>query len=227
MKVEIWSDVVCPWCYIGKRRFESALEEFGEEVDIIYRSFELSPDAPRREPGTLAESLASKYGISPARAQQMLAQTTQAAADEGLNFDFARAQGGNTFDAHRVLKFALLQGAQPEVKERLLRAYFVEGRAISDRDELAKIAGEAGLDAQEVRTMLDGDEFAEQVRADEARAGRVGVRGVPYFLIDGEVGISGAQPPETFLEALRGVQVRREEMRAAACNEGMCEIPED
>lgn len=226
MKVEIWSDVVCPWCYIGKRRFERALEAFDEDVDIVYRSFELSPDAPRRQSGTLVESLASKYGIPAARAEQMLRQTTQAAAGEGLDFDFDSAQGGNTFDAHRLLRFALLEGVQLEVKERLLRAYFVEGRAISDRDELAKIAGEAGLDVERVRKMLDSDEYSEQVRADQARAGRVGVRGVPYFLIDGEVGISGAQPPETFLEALRGVQARREAIRAAACNEGMCELPE-
>lgn len=227
MKVEIWSDVVCPWCYIGKRRFESALEKFDEDIDVIYRSFELSPDAPRRVPGSMEDMLAAKYGMSAERAKQMLAQVTQAAAAEGLDFDFSSAKTGNTFDAHRVLHFALAEGVQNDVKERLMRAYFVEGRAVAERDELLKIAGEAGLDTAKLAEVLDSDTYGEDVRADIERARRIGVKGVPFILIDGEVGISGAQPPETFLEALKGVQLRREQMRADACNEGMCVSPDE
>lgn len=227
MRVEIWSDIVCPWCYIGKRRFEAALDEFDENVDIVYRSFELAPNAPKQVSGSLEEVLAAKYGMSSSRARQVVAQINQAAGGEGLDFDLSSAQSGNTFDAHRLLRFARSKGLQGEVKERLMQAYFIEGRSISEHTELAKIAAEAGLDAEQVREMLGGDGFANEVREDETRASQLGVRGVPHFLFDGAVAISGAQPPATFLKALQKVQADQEATRVAACDEGMCEIRED
>ncbi len=208
MKVEIWSDVVCPWCYIGKRRFESALEGFDEEVEVVWRSFELDPGAPRHPEGALDEALAAKYGMSLEAARDMMGQMTRTAAGEGLEFDFGRARGGNTLDAHRLLHFAAERGVQAEMKERLLRAYMTEGRAISDRDELSALATEVGLDADEVAEMLSGDAFTDAVRRDEMRAREIGVRGVPFFLIDEKVGISGAQPPELLHQGLASARKR-------------------
>ena len=202
MKVEVWSDVVCPWCYIGKRRFERALEGFEGEVEVAWRSFELNPGAPRTPERALDEGLARKYGMSVAQARYMMDHVTRTAADEGLAFDFGRAQGGNTLDAHRLLHLATERGLGAEMKERLLGAYFTEGRAISDRDELAALAGEVGLDAEEVAEILAGDAFTDAVRRDELRARELGVRGVPFFLIDERIGIEGAQPPELIRRGL-------------------------
>ncbi len=202
MKVEIWSDVVCPWCYIGKRRFEKALEGFDESVEVSWRSFELDPVAPKEPAAALDEALASKYGMSLEQARAMMDQMTRTAAAEGLDFDFGRARGGNTLDAHRLLHFAAEQGLQAEMKERLLRGYMTEGRAISDPAELAELASEVGLDPDEVTAMLAGDAYTDAVRRDEARAREIGVRGVPFFLIDERIGVSGAQPPELIRQAL-------------------------
>jgi predicted DsbA family dithiol-disulfide isomerase len=202
MKVEIWSDVVCPWCYIGKRRFEMALEGFDGEVEVVWRSFELDPGAPREPAAALDEALAAKYGMTLEQARNMMGEMTRSAAGEGLEFDFGRAQGGNTLDAHRLLHFAAEKGVQPEMKERLLRAYLTEGRAISDREELAGLAGDVGLDPDEVAEMLAGDAFIAAVRQDELRARELGVRGVPFFLIDEKIGIPGAQPPELLRRGL-------------------------
>lgn len=202
MKVEIWSDVVCPWCYIGKRRFEAALEGFDENVEVVWRSFELDPGAPRQPATALDEALAAKYGMSLEQARTMMGEMTRTAAKEGLEFDFSRAQGGNTLDAHRLLHFAAGRGVQAELKERLLRAYMTEGRAISDPKELAELAGEVGLDRDEVAEMLAGGAFIDAVRQDELRARELGVRGVPFFLIDEAIGIPGAQPPELLRKGL-------------------------
>jgi len=212
MKVEIWSDVVCPWCYIGKRRFEAALEALeGEigDVEVTWRSFELDPRAVREPEQGLARELASKYGMSEEQAQDMMDQMTRAAAAEGLDFDFARARRGNTLDAHRLLHVAADAGIQGTMKERLLRAYFTEGRAIADRDELAALAAEVGLEAAEVQGVLAGDRYVEAVRADEARALSLGIRGVPFFLLDGKFGISGAQSPEVLRQALERAAAER------------------
>jgi predicted DsbA family dithiol-disulfide isomerase/mRNA-degrading endonuclease toxin of MazEF toxin-antitoxin module len=202
MKVEIWSDVVCPWCYIGKRRLETALDGFDEEVEVVWRSFELDPGAPRKPEEALDEALAAKYGMTLEQARDMMGQMTRTAAGEGLEFDFSRAQRGNTLDAHRLLHFAAERGVQAEMKERLLRAYLTEGRAISDPAELAALAGEVRLDVDEVAEMLDGDAFTDAVRRDGLRARELGVRGVPFFLIDEKIGIPGAQPPEVLRRGL-------------------------
>ncbi len=207
MQVEIWSDVVCPWCYIGKRRFEQALARFShrDEVEVVWKSFELDPGA-RSQEGPVgpdyADRLARKYGTTRAGAQQMLDSMTAAAAAEGLELHFERAVAANTFDAHQVIHLAEARGVQSAVKERLLRAYFTEGEPVGDRDTLVRLAAEAGLEAAEVAKALEEQEYARAVRADEEEAGGLGISGVPFFVLDRRYGVSGAQPPEQLLAAL-------------------------
>jgi predicted DsbA family dithiol-disulfide isomerase len=200
MTVEIWSDVVCPWCYVGKRRFEAALERFAhrDEVEVTWRSFELDPTAPPERTVSSAEHLASKYGMSVEQAEQSNAQMTELAASEGLEYHLDRTRGGNSFDAHRLLHLAKAQGLQDAMKERLMRAYFTEGAAIGDAETLARLASEAGVDPSE----LTGEAFADAVHADEELAARIGIRGVPYFVLGRRYGVSGAQPSELLLQAL-------------------------
>jgi predicted DsbA family dithiol-disulfide isomerase len=204
LTVEIWSDVVCPWCYIGKRRFEAALEAFEhrDEVTVMWRSFELDPTAPGSVEGTATERLAAKYGMSLERAEGLHKDMTERAAAEGLDFRFDLAKGGNTFDAHRLIHLAATYGHQADAKERLLRAYFTEGEAISDPETLIRLVAEVGVDADEARDVLSGDRFAEDVREDEQLAGQLGIQGVPFFVLDRKLGVSGAQPPEALVQAL-------------------------
>lgn len=204
MKVEIWSDVVCPWCYIGKRRFETALDRFDHrgEVEVEYRSFELNPNASNQADGTLEETLARKYGLSLEQARAMNARVVDAAAKEGLRYRFDIARRGNTFDAHRLIHLAAADGLQAAMKERLMAAYFMEGRAIGDHDTLVELAAEVGIDAGRARSVLESDEFAADVRADEREAVELGITGVPFFVISRRYGVSGAQPPEVMLKAL-------------------------
>ena len=205
MNVEIWSDVVCPWCYIGKRRFEQALDSFGHpgEVTVSYRSFELDPNAPAKRTGTHAEHLAGKYGMTVAQAEQANQQMTERAAADGLEFRFDIIRGGNTFDAHRLLHLAKDHGLQPEMKERLMRATFTEGLPIADRSTLVRLATEVGLPTAEVQAALDGDAYADAVRADEQQAARYGINGVPFFVADAKYAVNGAQPPEVLLQFLQ------------------------
>ncbi len=205
MNIDIWSDVVCPWCYIGKRRFESAVERFEhrDEVSVTWRSYELDPAVEYR-PGTdYAGRLGQKLGTGPERAREMLASMTQTAAQDGLDYHFDIAQHSNTFDAHRVLHLAAAHGMQGELKERLFRATFTEGRAVGDRATLIQIAIEAGLDRDEVAALLAGDRYATEVRADEAQARAYGITGVPFFVIEGKYGVSGAQPADALLEIMQ------------------------
>ena len=204
MKVEIWSDVVCPWCYIGKRRFEQALRGFAHagEVEVVWRAFELDPAAPSSREGKYAERLAEKYGSSVPEAQQMIDTMTGAAAAEGLDFHFELARPGNTFDAHRLLHLAGQRGVQDAVKERLLRATFTEGEPVSDAETLVRLGAEAGLDADEARAVLADGRFAAEVRADERAAHELGITGVPFFVIDRRYGVSGAQPAALLQRAL-------------------------
>lgn len=209
MKVEIFSDVVCPWCYIGKRRFEAALAEFenSDQVELVWRSFELDPEAPPSpaEAGSYVQRLATKYRSAPADAQQMIDTMTETAAAEGLDFRFDLARPGNTFDAHRLLHLALSLGGglQDALKERLDRATFTEGSPASDHAALRALALEVGLPAAEVDDVLGSDRYAQAVRDDEAQAHAYGVQGVPFFVVDGRYGISGAQPADVVLNALR------------------------
>jgi len=205
VNVEIWSDIACPWCYIGKRRFEAALERFEhrDEVNVTWRSFELDPGAPPERTGDRAERLAKKYGMTVEQAREAEQQLTGVAAEEGLPFRFDIARSGSTFDGHRLVHLAQTHGLQDEMKERLLRAYFTEGELISDQDTLVRLAGEVGIEDQEVREMLVGDRYADEVRADERTAGEAGISAVPTFVLDRKLGASGAQPPENLLDLLR------------------------
>ena len=206
LKVEIWSDVVCPWCYIGKRRFEAALARFAhrDEVELVWRSFELDVSAPpsTAEQGTYAERLATKYRCSVVEAQAILDNMTATAAQEGLDFRFDLARPGNTFDAHRLLHLALEHGHQDELKERLDRATFTEGSRASDHPTLRALSAQVGLPEAEVDAVLRSDRYSDAVRADEAQAQAYGISGVPFFVIDGRYGISGAQPADAVLQAL-------------------------
>lgn len=204
MQVEIWSDIVCPWCAIGKRRFESALAEFAhrDEVEVRWRSFELDPTAPREREGELAEHLAAKYGVSREQADGMHRQMTETAAAEGWDFHFEHARSGNTFDAHRLVHLGADRGIQDAVKERLMRGYFTEGARIGDPRTLAALGVEAGLDADEARDVLASDRYADEVRADERQAVTFGISGVPFFVVDQTYGVSGAQPAAALLEVL-------------------------
>jgi predicted DsbA family dithiol-disulfide isomerase len=205
MDVEIWSDIACPWCYVGKRRFESALAEFEhrDDVRLRWRSFELDPDAPAERTGDSAEHLARKSGRTREEALAMFDQMTATAAGEGLDFHFDRLRGSNTFDAHRVTHLAAAHGLQSEVKERLMRGYLTEGELMSDHATLERLAVEAGLPADEVADLLAGDAYAEDVREDEATARSLGISAVPFFVVDREIGAAGAQPPATLLALLR------------------------
>jgi len=200
LNIEIWSDVVCPWCYIGKRRFEAAVREFDGEVEVTWRSFELDPQAPATREHTATEHLAAKYGMSEEQAESSHAQMTELAAQEGLEYHFERARGGNSFDAHRLIHLAAAHGKQGEAQERVMRAYFTEGVAIGDREQLIALGDELGL--EDARAALESDQYADAVRADEVLAQRIGIQGVPFFVLDRRYGVSGAQPPDVLVQAL-------------------------
>jgi predicted DsbA family dithiol-disulfide isomerase len=205
MEVEIWSDIACPWCYIGKRRFERSLEQFehADSVRLRWRSFELDPDAPREREGDRATRIASKYGIGIDRFQEMEKEMVGQAASEGLDFQLDIQRQGTTFDGHRVVHLATEHGLGNEMKERLLRAYFTEGKLIADHDSLLALGLEVGLPEDELRELLAGDRFADEVRADERTALELGITAVPTFVVNRSRGISGAQPPELLLNLLR------------------------
>jgi predicted DsbA family dithiol-disulfide isomerase len=205
MQIEIWSDVICPWCYIGKRRFEMALANFAhkENVKVIWRSFELDPKSPPQYPDTLEVTLARKYGVSPQEAAAMNARVTAVAKEIGLDYRLSNARPGNTFDAHRLLHFAAARNFGAQATERIMHAYFSEALAVGDRAALARLAAEFGIAESEALAMLEGDAYSSDVRADEARAAKFGITGVPFFVIDGKVGISGAQAVEVFADALQ------------------------
>jgi len=204
MQVEIWSDVVCPWCYLGKRRFERALAAFDHsaDVEVVYRSFELDPSAPRGETTPVVDMLAGKYGMTPQQAEDVQRQMEERAAGDGLTFRMAGLRSGNTRDAHRLIQLARVRGRQAELMERLHRAYFTDQESVFDHAALTLLAAEAGLDADEAAKVLDSGEYADEVTADEQTAHALGATGVPFFVIDRRYGISGAQPAEVISQAL-------------------------
>ncbi len=210
MHVEIWSDIACPWCYVGKRRLEAALAEYehADEVEVTWRAFELDPGAPAERGGEMAQHLADKYGVGLEQARQMNARMSQAGAEVGAPMDFDRVRGGNTFDAHRLVHLAAAHGLQDAMKERLLRAYFAEGELMADPATLRRLADEVGVPADEVADLLSGDRFADEVRDDERTAQQLGVQGVPFFAVDRAIGASGAQEPEVLLDMLREARRR-------------------
>jgi len=223
--VEIWSDIACPWCYIGKRRFEAALAEFEhrDDVRVTWRSFELDPSAPREREGDNATRLAEKYGITVERAREMGRTVTDAAAGEGLDFHLDIQRSGTTFDGHRVIHLAGEHGLQDAMKERLMRAYFTEGRLMSDPETLVRLAVEVGVPEDDVRQMLASDRFADEVRGDERLAGQFGISAVPTFVVDRAIGASGAHPPEAMLELLRQGWERRSPVSVIAGGES-CDV---
>jgi len=207
LKLEVWSDIACPWCYVGKRRLEGALKLFprASEVELVWRAFELDPAAPaeRKRDVSHVEFIARKYGMSVAQAQKSTDHLVQLARAEGLAFDFVNIRSGNTFDAHRLLHLAYERGVQDRVKERLMKAYFEQAELMSDRGALVRLASEAGLDASEATDVLAGDSYAKAVRADEAEARELGITGVPCFVFDRRFAVSGAQSTEVMLSALQ------------------------
>jgi predicted DsbA family dithiol-disulfide isomerase len=206
LRVDVWSDIVCPWCFVGKRRLEAALARFAHRdgVEVVWRAFELDPAAPPVRDGVTqyGERLAKKYGTTVEQAEKMIGRMTDVAAADGLVFRFDHIQPGNTFNAHRLLHLAKERGSQDALKERLLRAYMTEGEAIGATETLERLAAEVGLDVDEVRRVLASDVYATEVRADEEDAHRIGITGVPFFVFDFRYAVSGAQPADILLAAL-------------------------
>jgi predicted DsbA family dithiol-disulfide isomerase len=205
VRIEVWSDVVCPWCYIGKRRLEKALAEFehADEVEVEWRSFQLDPTHPKGLRQPVYESLAAKTGGSTAQVKGMTDRVKAIGAEEGLAYDFDRAVVVNTVDAHRITHLAKTHGLGSAMHERLLRAYFIEAELVDDPETLVRLAVEVGVPADEASRVLAGDEYAGDVAADGREARALGANGVPFFVLDRAYGISGAQPVAAFQQALQ------------------------
>ena len=218
--IDVWSDIACPWCYIGKRNLENGLaataaDEDAPQVEIVYHSFELSPDTPVDFEGDEVDYLSGHRGVSREQAQQMLDRVTGVAAEAGLAYRYDLLKHTNTVKAHELLHFAKEQGRQLELAERLMSAYFIEGRHLGRIDELAALAAEVGLDADAAREALETDRYLAAVRQDQAQAAAYGINGVPFFVIDGKYGVSGAQPAEAFAQIARQVWGEHREAVAA------------
>ncbi len=204
MDVEIWSDVVCPWCYIGRRRFQAALERFEhrDQVRVTLRSFELDPSAPKGSTETMAQVLAAKYGADAEQVAAMQARVTEVAAGEHLDYRLDLARPANSFDAHRLLALAGSHGRRDELEERLFAAYFTEGRPIDDTSVLQALAEQVGLSGDEVDGVLGGSDYDAEVRHDERTARELGITGVPCFVVDRRAAIAGAESPDRLLALL-------------------------
>lgn len=231
LRIDIWSDIACPWCFIGKRRLEAALAEFAErdQVEVVWRAFELDPEAPRERDRSVsyAERLAKKYGMPRAQAEARIASLTQTAKAEGLDFNFEQIRPGNTFDAHRLLHLALERGVQGALKERLLLGYLCQGEPIGDPETLQRLAVEVGLPEEEASRLLSGTAYTDEVRADEQQARELGINGVPFFVLDERLAVSGAQPAALLVRALSQAWTERAETdqplaEGAACGVEGC-----
>jgi predicted DsbA family dithiol-disulfide isomerase len=240
MKVEVWSDFVCPFCYIGKRRFEKALNQFEhkEKVEVVFRSFELDPYFERNQHINVHELLAKKYGMSLEQAKAMNQQVGQQAESVGLHYDFENMKPTNTFDAHRLAHFAKSEGKLEKMTERLMKAYFTEGLHISDHEVLANLASEVGLNREKALEILKNNDYANDVRRDESIASQIGIRGVPFFLFNQKYAVSGAQSSDVFIEVLNKVWEEEQVQPAVInlnvdensnndnCADGFCSVPE-
>jgi predicted DsbA family dithiol-disulfide isomerase len=220
IKIDVWSDIACPWCYIGKRNLERGLaatagDDDAPAVEVTYHSFELSPETPVDFDGDIAEFLAEHKGISREQAAQMHDHVTGVAEKAGLHYRFDLMKHTNTVKAHELLHFAKEQGRQHEMSERLMAAYFTEGRHVGRIDELVALATEVGLDEDAARDALESERYLDAVRADQAQARAYGINGVPFFVIDGTYGVSGAQPPEAFTQIARQVWAEHRESAAS------------
>jgi predicted DsbA family dithiol-disulfide isomerase len=230
LQIDVWSDIACPWCYIGKRHLEQALATFDhkDEVEIVWRAFELDPTAPKvREAIPNVERLAQKYRVSPEQARAMMDRVITAGKGAGLELKLHDSKSGNTFDAHRLLHWAHELGKQDALKERMMRAYQTEGQVISDPDVLVRLATEIGLDETEARAVVTSDRYAANVRADEKLAQELGITGVPFFVLAGKLGVSGAQPVEVMKQVLAKAWADRPQLETfaegAACGPEGCD----
>lgn len=207
MTVEVWTDILCPWCYIGKREFENALSEFThkDDVEVSFHSFELDPSAKKEYDKDIYDLLAEKYGTTREKSKAMHVNLEQRAKGVGLNYQFDILKPTNSFDAHRLIQYAATKGKQAEMIERLSAAYLTEGKHIGKSETLIELAKEVGLDAEEVKKIITSEDFGYEVRTDEQQASQFGISGVPYFVINRKYGISGAQPKEIFTEALENI----------------------
>jgi len=215
MKIEIWSDFVCPFCYIGKRRLEIALNKFEhkDKVELVFRSFELDPSSKKKFDENIHEIIAKKYGISVEQAKASNNQIVEQAKAVGLNYNFDNLIPTNTFEAHRLSHYAKTEGKMNELSERLLKAYFVDSLNLSDYKVLANLAGEVGLDSEQALKILESDKYGDEVRKDEESASKLRISGVPYFVFNNKYSVSGAQTAELFLEVLE--KVKKEELSEA------------
>ena len=241
MKIEVWSDYVCPFCYIGKRRLEQALSQFPhkDNVEVEYKSFELDPNAPKETDQTMHEMLAGKYGMSIEQAKQANENVGKQAATVGLTYHFDQMKPANTFDAHRLTKYAKTLGKDRDITETLLYAYFTESKHIADEETLATIAESVGINRQDaLKVIIDKQAFANDVRNDVEMAKKLGVSGVPFFVINQKYAISGAQPTETFINALNQVwqeenettvlkDLSSEQSNGAICTDDFCAMPNE
>lgn len=237
MRVEIWSDIACPWCYIGKARFEKGLAAFAhrDQVEVVHRSFELDPSAAKVDNTPVIDMLAKKYGRTLDEAHAMEEYVAETAHGEGLDYSVAGREHGNTFDVHRLLHLARARGHENELLDLAYRANFTENGSVFRPDALIKLAVEAGLDEAEARAVLaDESAYADEVRADEREAAELGANGVPFFVLDRRYGVSGGQPAEVFTQALEQAWNARSPLTtltpaaedAAVCGPDGCEVPQ-
>jgi len=237
MKIEIWSDFACPFCYIGKQRLEAALDQFEHKdaVKVIFRSFELDPSAPRDVDYDVHDMLAAKYGMNREQAIAMNKNLSMQAKEVGLSFQFDSLILTNTFDAHRLAQYAASQGKMSEMAKELFQAYFTDSRHLGDHQTLAELAVKAGLDHKEVLQILMSEDYSAEVHQDEEEASRLGISGVPFFVIDRKYVVSGAQSTDMFLQALQTtwnelqldvLDDNRSESASATCDDGVC-VPSD
>lgn len=232
LRVDVWSDIACPWCWVGRRHLEAAVAQFPHEVEVVWRAFELDPAAPKALPEStdLVQKLADKYGTDRQGAQSMIDRMDRVGTEAGLDFRFDRVKPTNTFDAHRLLHWAAKFGKQDALKERLMSAYMHEGLSVSDHAVLADLADAVGLPADETAALLSSDQHAQDVRDDERMAAQLGVTGVPFFAIDERFAVPGAQPAELLLAALTRAYEQRpadeaEADAAASCGPDGCSVP--
>lgn len=233
MRVDVWSDVVCPFCYIGKKRLEKAAEETGIELEIFWHSYELDPNAPARQEGTNSERLAAKYGRSLAEVEEMQRNIAKMAQEEGIEFNWEKANSGNTFDAHRIIHLAQSMGLGSEAKEAFFYSYMTQGLAIGERETLEDVAARIGLNPNQVDDVLNSNEFAEFVKYDEEVAHeQLQVKGVPFFVFDQRVALAGAQPVDVLKDVMEKAfssikdESEVEQVPAPTCNDDLCENPE-
>ena len=229
MKIEIWSDIACPFCYIGKRHLEKALEIFSEKehVEIIYRSFQLDPNAPKESRENIYQQLAEKYAMSIEQAKATTAQIAEKATAVGLDFHFATLKPVNTADAHRLLHFAKRFDLMPQMSERLFRAFFTESLNVAKHDVLIQLAVDVGLDAEQTAIMLNGNDYANEVEQDQRIARAYDISSVPFFLFNEKYAIAGAQPISVFTEALtnaKDAEKQAEKLNGANCSDGSCSV---